>query len=76
MHVKEIPPDDWRAQIAPHLRSEVEALLAGLNLAPTVSFEDLVCTLRGREGRLDRLETAILFLDEWKKLYSGPRPGK
>ena len=76
MQVKEIPPDDWRAQIAPQLRSEVEALLAELNLAPTVSFEDLVWTLRGREGRLGRLETAILFLDEWKKLYSGPRPGK
>lgn len=76
MQVREIQPDDWRAQIAPHLRSEVEALLAGLNLAPSVSFEDLVWTLRGREGRLDRLETAILFLDEWKKLYSGPRPGK
>lgn len=76
MQDKEIPSDDWRAQIAPHLRSEVEALLDGLNLAPSVSFEDLVWTLRGREGRLDRLETAILFLDEWKKLYSGPRPGK
>jgi len=32
--------------------------------------------VRGREGSLTRLETAILFLDEWKKLYTGPRPGK
>lgn len=73
---REIPIDDWRARIAPHLRDEVEALLLKLQLAPTVSFEDLVWTLRSREGSLTRLETAILFLDEWKKLYAGHRPGK
>jgi Phosphatidylserine decarboxylase len=27
--------------------------------------------VRNQQGRLDRLETAILFLDEWKKQYSG-----
>ncbi|MGE4443303.1 MAG: glycosyltransferase [Desulfomicrobium sp.] len=73
---REIPVDDWRARIAPHLRDEVETLLLKLQLAPTVSFEDLVWTLRSREGSLTRLETAILFLDEWKKLYAGHRPGK
>ena len=66
----------WQAEIPPHLRSELEALLARLGLAPTVSFEDLVWTVRNQQGRLDRLETAILFLDEWKKQYSGVRPGK
>lgn len=66
----------WQDEIPPHLRSELEALLARLGLAPTVSFEDLVWTVRNQQGRLDRLETAILFLDEWKKQYSGVRPGK
>ena len=66
----------WQAEIPPHLRTELEALLARLGLAPTVSFEDLVWTVRNQQGRLDRLETAILFLDEWKKQYSGVRPGK
>ena len=66
----------WQAEIPPHLRSELEALLARLGLAPTVSFEDLVWTVRNQQGRLDRLETAILFLDEWKKQYLGVRPGK
>ncbi len=66
----------WQAEIPPHLRSELEALLARLGLAPTVNFEDLVWTVRNQQGRLDRLETAILFLDEWKKQYSGVRPGK
>ena len=73
---REIRADDWRALVAPHLRQEVEALLLKLQLPPTVSFDDLVWSVRSREGSLDRLETAILFLDEWKKLYAGPRPGK
>lgn len=73
---KEIRADDWRAQVAPHLRQDVETLLQRLQLAPTVSFDDLVWAVRSREGSLTRLETSILFLDEWKKLYAGPRPGK
>jgi spore maturation protein CgeB len=76
MPVRDIPASDWRAQVAPHLRQDLEALLQRLELAPTVSFDDLVWAVRSREGSLDRLETAILFLDEWKKLYAGPRPGK
>jgi len=76
MPVRDILADDWRAQVAPHLRQELEALLQRLQLAPTVRFDDLVWAVRSREGSLDRLETAILFLDEWKKLYTGPRPGK
>jgi spore maturation protein CgeB len=73
---RDVLPDDWRAQVAPHLRQELEALLQKLQLPPTVSFDDLVWALRSQEGSLERLETAILFLDEWKKLYAGPRPGK
>lgn len=73
---KQVAASGWQAEIPPHLRSELEALLARLELAPTVNFEDLVWTVRNQQGRLDRLETAILFLDEWKKQYSGVRPGK
>lgn len=76
MQPREVAPEDWRARMDPRLREDVEALLARLGLPPTVSFEDLVWAVRGREGSLDRLETAILFLDEWKKMYAGPRPGK
>jgi len=66
----------WQAEIPEQLRGELDALLARLGLAPNVAFDDLVWAVRGRQGRLDRLETAILFLDEWKKQYAGPRPGK
>ena len=66
----------WREEIPEDLRGELDALLSRLGLAPGVSFDDLVWAVRSRQGRLDRLETAILFLDEWKKQYSGARPGK
>lgn len=73
---KQVAAGGWQAEVPPQLRSELDALLDRLELAPTVSFEDLVWTVRSRQGRLDRLETAILFLDEWKKQYSSARPGK
>jgi len=73
---KEAEAGGWQSEIPSQLRSELDALLAKLSLAPTVGFDDLVWAVRAQEGRLDRLETAILFLDEWKKQYTGKRPGK
>lgn len=67
---------DWQSEIPEELRQDLDALLTRLGLGPGVSFEDLVWAVRSRQGVLDRLETAILFLDEWKKQYSGARPGK
>jgi spore maturation protein CgeB len=66
----------WREEVPGHLRGELDALLKRLGLAPDVGFDDLVWAVRSREGVLDRLETAILFLDEWKKQYAAARPGK
>ncbi len=70
------PSAAWRADIPENLRADLDALLNRLGLAPTVGFDDLVWAVRSRQGELDRLETAILFLDEWKKQYSEARPGK
>ena len=70
------PSAAWRADIPENLRADLDALLNRLGLAPTVGFDDLVWAVRSRQGALDRLETAILFLDEWKKQYSEARPGK
>lgn len=69
-------PSQWREEIPEGLRDQLDALLSRLGLSPTVAFDDLVWAVRSRQGELDRLETAILFLDEWKKQYSGERPGK
>ena len=66
----------WLADVPLELRQEMTALLAKLNLPESVSFDDLVWSVRAQQGQLDRLETAILFLDEWRKQYAGVRPGK
>lgn len=66
----------WLAGMDENLRTDIEALLTKLRLGPQVSFDDLVWAVRSQQGQLDRLETALLFLDEWKKQYTGPRPGK
>jgi spore maturation protein CgeB len=53
----------------PELQADIRALLGRLGLPKDVSFEDLVWAVRQQRGRLDDLDTAILFLDEWRKLY-------
>jgi spore maturation protein CgeB len=53
----------------PELQTDIRALLARLGLPEDVSFEDLVWAVRQQRGRLDDLDTAVLFLDEWRKLY-------
>lgn len=53
----------------PELAAEIQALLGKLSLPEDVSFEDLVWAVRQQQGKLSDLDTAILFLDEWQKLY-------
>ena len=46
----------------------------GRELAPPfarLGFADLIAAVRARQGRLTPLETSLLFLDEWKRQYSG-----
>ncbi len=54
-------PEDLRAQLA--------ALRERLGLAGDVGFDDLVWAVRSQQGRLGPLDTAVLFLDEWRKQY-------
>ena len=58
------------ADLPEALRKELETLLARLGLPADVGFDDLVQAVRQQQGRLSDLDTAILFLDEWKKLYA------
>jgi len=53
------------------MRDELAVLLRELSLPPDVSFDDLIWTVRSRQGVLSPLETSLLFLDEWKKQYAG-----
>lgn len=52
------------------LKADLSALISRLGLPVDVSFDDLVWAVRQQQGRLSDLDTAILFLDEWKKLYT------
>lgn len=71
--------DNWPKQTAsgatftadypPELASEIQALLGKLGLPDDVGFKDLVWAIRQQQGKLSDLDTAILFLDEWQKLY-------
>ncbi|MBI9111390.1 glycosyltransferase [Maridesulfovibrio ferrireducens] len=51
------------------LKNNVLKLIEKLGLPIDVSFEDLVSAVRMQQGELSPLDTAILFLDEWKKIY-------
>lgn len=57
-------------QIPPELATEIRILLGKLSLPEDVSFEDLVWAVRQQQGKLSELDTAVLFLDEWQKLYA------
>jgi spore maturation protein CgeB len=57
------------ADLPPELAREVEALMEKLKIPLSTSFPDLVWAVRQRQNELTPLETAILFLDEWKKQY-------
>lgn len=54
---------------SPEWREKLVRLAERLGLSPDSSFEDLVARLRKTSGELGEEETAILFLDEWRKQY-------
>jgi len=57
------------ADLPQKLRMELADLLAGLGLPENAELEDVMLRLRQRSGVLSSLETSLLFLDEWRKLY-------
>lgn len=61
--------DPSLADLPPDLREQVAGLLDRLRLPADTPFADLVWALRQQQGKLSELETAILFLDEWRKQY-------
>jgi len=58
------------------LAEQIAALLEKLGLPASAAFEDVVWALRQKQGRLDGLDAAVLFLDEWRKLYAKSGGGK
>ena len=59
----------WPEQMPVETRAELKALMGELGLPDSADFEDLVTAVRTKNSQLSETETALLFLDEWKKLY-------
>ncbi len=60
---------DFINELPVELQQQIRDLLGRLSLPENVSFEDLVWAVRQQQGVLSELDTAILFLDEWQKMY-------
>ncbi|HWR05172.1 MAG TPA: glycosyltransferase [Humidesulfovibrio sp.] len=56
--------------LPPELAQEITALLERLGLPSDTGFDDLVWAVRQQQGALGGLDAAVLFLDEWRKLYA------
>lgn len=57
------------ASLPDDLKTQLGDLLQSLELPLSTDFETLIAALRKRSETLTGLESALLFLDEWKKLY-------
>lgn len=62
----------WRTAAAEEaIAPPLLELLQRLELGPGASFENVVHRLRQQSGVLSDVETALLFLDEWRRQYRG-----
>lgn len=62
-------PKEENMDANPFLKEKLMNLTAKLELGPNAGFEDVVSTLRKKNGKLTEMETCVLFLDEWGKQY-------
>lgn len=60
---------DWPENLPEPLQEELQGLYTVLGLPSGASFADVTAAVRRKNDTLTPLETAILFLDEWKKQY-------
>ena len=63
------PPAAWPEHMPEETRQAVSRLLDELRLPADAGFDDLAAALLARNSPLTEVETALLFLEEWKKLY-------
>lgn len=61
--------DSFGADFPEGLKAEIQTLLGTLGLPANARFEDVCWALRQQQGKLSDLDTSILFLEEWRKLY-------
>ena len=63
-------PVAWPADMPESMKESASRLMDELGLGADAGFDDVVAAVRARSGRLSDAESALLFLDEWKKLYA------
>lgn len=59
----------WPDNMPENMRTAINTLMCDLKLPATASFSDVVTAVRTRSDALSEVESALLFLDEWRKLY-------
>ena len=62
-------PVAWPADMPEEMKHSAARLMEDLGLGANASFDDVITAIRAKSGRLTDAESALLFLDEWKKLY-------
>lgn len=60
----------WPDDMPEDMKNSASRLMDDLELGANASFDDVVTAIRTKSGRLSDAESALLFLDEWKKLYA------
>lgn len=63
---KEIP---WPDNMPESMKESLQALMKELDLPSGASFEDVTAAVRSKSEKLSDAEAALLFLDEWRKMY-------
>ncbi len=62
--------DNYLKDLPEDLRRDYLELVDKFDLPHDVSFDELLTAIRGETGKLDPLESSLLFLSEWHKQYS------
>ena len=62
-------PRPWPDDMPQDMRDALGRLMQELGLPADAGFDDVITAVRGKAEPLSDVETALLFLDEWKKLY-------
>jgi len=69
VQLKPVPKQPIKQLVNQDLQTECAALLEELGLDWTSDFEEIIFKIRQKQGQLTPVETAFLFLDEWKRQY-------
>ncbi|MDL2316812.1 glycosyltransferase [Desulfovibrio sp. OttesenSCG-928-A18] len=59
----------WPEEMPEDMQKAMDALMHKLHLPESAGFDDIVAAVRAGNEPLDDAEAALLFLDEWRKLY-------